>query len=154
MLRTRKRFCQRIWNIQIRVYFTYLDLTLFEELLNKVESPHDMFAFLVIPRLLCLRNSPTVVTVKIQRAGCIWKHTKLNKELPYLNTFLRSFWSCDVLGFCCRISRGLLLGTLPAYCTTIYCEHVTWLGLWIIFVSLETSSCVTYYNELILTSID
>src|SRR6185312_881525 len=107
------------------MYFAYLNFTTFDELSNEMKSPHNVFALLVIPRLLCLRNSPTVVTVKVQRTGRIWKHTKLNKELLYPNTFLRSFRSCDVLGFRCRIGHCLLLGTLPAYSTTIHCEHIT-----------------------------
>src|SRR6185437_12081334 len=120
-----KGFCQQILNVPVRVYFAYLDLTTIDELSNEMKSPHNVFALLVIPWLLGLRNGSTVVTVEIQRARGIREHTKLNKELPYPNTFLRSFRSCDVLGLCRRIGHRLLLGTLPANNTIIYCEHVT-----------------------------
>ena len=102
------------------MYFAYLDLTTIEELSNEMKSPHYVFALLVIPWLLSLRNSSTVVIVEIQWARGIREHSKLNKELPYPNTFLHSFRSCDVLGFCCRIGHRLLLGTLPANHITIY----------------------------------
>ena len=103
----------------------YLDLTTIDELSNEMKSPHNVFTLLVIPWVLGLRNGSTVVTVEIQRARGIREHTKLNQELPYPNTFLHSFRSCDVLGLCRRIGHRLLLGTLPANSTTIYCEHVT-----------------------------
>ena len=80
------------------MYFAYLDLTPIDELSNEMKSPHNVFTLLVIPWLFGLRNGSTVVTVEIQRARGIREHTKLNKELPYPNTFLRSFRSCDVLG--------------------------------------------------------
>ena len=65
------------------MYFTYLDLTPIDELLNEMKSPHNVFALLVIPWLLGLRNSPTVVTVEIQQARGIREHTNLNKKLSY-----------------------------------------------------------------------
>ena len=72
------------------MYFAYLDLTPIDEHSNEMKSPHNVFALLVIPWLLGLCNGSTVVTVEIQRARGIREHTKLNKELPYPNTFLRS----------------------------------------------------------------
>ena len=63
------------------MYFAYLDLTPIDELLNEMKSPHKVLALRVIPWLLGLRNSSTIVTVEIQRAGDIREHTKLNKEL-------------------------------------------------------------------------
>ena len=69
--------------------FAYLDLTTIDELSNEMKSPHNVFALLVVPWLLGLRNGSTVVTVEIQWARGIREHTKLNKELPYPNTFLK-----------------------------------------------------------------
>jgi hypothetical protein len=66
MLRLWKGFCQRICNIQIRVYFAYLDITSSNDLLYQMKFPQYMFILLVVPLLLCLRNSPIVVTIKIQ----------------------------------------------------------------------------------------
>ena len=66
---------------QVRVYFAYLDLTSIDELSNEMKSPHNVFAFLVIPWLFGLRNSSTVVTVEIQRARGIRESTNLNNEL-------------------------------------------------------------------------
>ena len=63
------------------MYFAYLDLTTIDELSNEMKSPHNVFALLVIPWLLGLRNSSTVVTVEIQQARGIREHTKLNREL-------------------------------------------------------------------------
>src|SRR5688572_2105494 len=91
MLSLREWFCQRIRNVQIRVYFAYLDLTPVNEVSNEMKSPHYMFVLLVVPWLLCLRNCPIVITVEIQWAGHIREHTKLNEEIPYPNTFLRGF---------------------------------------------------------------
>ena len=68
------------------MYFAYLDLTTIDELSNEIKLPHNVFALLLIPWLLGLRNSSTVVTVEIQRARGIREHNKLNKELPYPNT--------------------------------------------------------------------
>ena len=73
------------------MYFAYLNLTLSNELSNEVKLLQYMFVVLVIPWLLSLRYRPIVVTVEVQWARCIWKHTKLNEELPHPNTFLRSF---------------------------------------------------------------
>ena len=47
------------------MYFAYLDLTPIDELSNEMKSPHNVFALLVIPWLLGLRNGSTVVTVEI-----------------------------------------------------------------------------------------
>ena len=91
MLRLRERLCQRIRNIQFCMYFAYLDLTPVNKVSNEMKSPHYVFILLVIPWLLCLRNSSIVITVEIQWAGHIWEHTKLNKEIPYPNTLLRGF---------------------------------------------------------------
>src|SRR5690349_1936529 len=110
MLRLWKRFRQRINNIKISMYFTYLYLTPPNEFLHEVKLPQYVFAFLVVPRLLSLRNSPIVVTVEVQWTRGIRKHIKLDEELPYPNTFLHIFISCNVLDFCCRISHSLLLG--------------------------------------------
>src|SRR6187551_3200602 len=123
MLRLWKSLCQRISNIQIRMYFAYLYLTPSNELSNEVKFPQYMFVLLVIPRLLSMCNCPIVVTVEFQWARCIGKHTKLNEKLPHPNTFLRRFRSCDVLCFRCRISHSILLRTFPAYSTTVYREH-------------------------------
>src|SRR5688572_22794493 len=123
MLSLREWFCQRIRNVQIRVYFAYLDLTPVNEVSNEMKSPHYVFVLLVVPWLLCLRNCPIVITVEIQWAGRIREHTKLNEEIPNPNTFLRGFRSRDVLGFRRRIGHHLLLGTLPTNSTTIQCEH-------------------------------
>src|SRR5688572_6748658 len=87
MLSLREWFCQRIRNVQIRVYFAYLDLTPVNEVSNEMKSPHYVFVLLVVPWLLCLRNCPIVITVEIQWAGRIREHTKLNEEIPYPNTF-------------------------------------------------------------------
>src|SRR5688572_22750277 len=78
MLSLREWFCQRIRNVQIRVYFAYLDLTLVNEVSNEMKSPHYVFVLLVVPWLLCLRNCPIVITVEIQWAGRIREHTKLH----------------------------------------------------------------------------
>jgi hypothetical protein len=107
------------------MYFAYLYLTPPNEFLYEVKLPQYVFAFLVIPWLLSLRNSPIVVTLDVQWTRGIRKHSKLDEDLPYPNTFLHKFRSCNVLGFCCRISHSLLLGTLPANNTTIYYEHKT-----------------------------
>jgi hypothetical protein len=125
MLRLWKRFCQRINNIQIRMYLAYLYLTPSNEFPYEVRFPQYVFAFLVVPWLLCLRNCPIVVTVEVQWTRGIRKHTKLDEELPYPNTFLHRFRSYNVLGFCCRMSHSLLFGTLSTNSTTIYCEHKT-----------------------------
>ena len=85
MLRLWKRFCQRISNIQIRMYFAYLYLTPPNEFPYEVKLPQYVFVFLVVPWLLSLRNSPIVVTVEVQWARCIRKHTKLDEELSYPN---------------------------------------------------------------------
>ena len=63
------------------MYFAYLDLTTIDELSNEMKSPHNVFALLVIPWLLGLRNSSTIVTVEIQWARGIREYTNLNKEL-------------------------------------------------------------------------
>ena len=63
------------------MYFAYLDLTTIDELSNEMKSPHNVFSLLVIPWLLGLRNSSTIVTVEIQQARSIREHTKLNREL-------------------------------------------------------------------------
>jgi len=78
-------------NIQFCMYFAYLDLTPVNKVSNEMKSPHYVFILLVIPWLLCLRNSSIVITVEIQWAGRIREHTKLNKEIPYTNTLLRGF---------------------------------------------------------------
>jgi len=63
MLRLWKSLCQRICNIQIRMYLTHLNFTSPSELPNEVKLPHHMFVLLVIPRLLSLCNCPIVVTM-------------------------------------------------------------------------------------------
>jgi len=73
------------------MYFAYLDLTLVNKVSNEMKSPHYVFVLLVIPWLLCLRNSSIVITVEIQWAGRIREYTKLNKEIPYPNTLLHGF---------------------------------------------------------------
>jgi hypothetical protein len=118
-----KRFCQRISNIQIRMYLAYLYLAPSNEFPYEVKFSQYVFAFLVVPWLLCLHNCPIVVTIEVQWTRGIRKHTKLDEELPYPNTFLRRFRSCNVLDFCFRISHSLLFRTLPTNSTTIYCEH-------------------------------
>src|SRR5688572_20935749 len=75
MLSLREWFCQRIRNVQIRVYFAYLDLTPVNEVSNEMKSPHYVFVLLVVPWLLCLRNCPIIITVEIQWAGRIREHT-------------------------------------------------------------------------------
>jgi len=154
MLGLWKSLCQRICNIQILMYLAHLNFTSPNKLSNEVKLLQHMFVLLVIPRLFSVRNRPIVVTMYIQWARRIWKHTKFNEEPPHRNTFLRRFRSCNVLSLCCRIGHYHLLGTFLAYCTTIYREHKTWLWLWIIYVSLEANIGVTIYNELLLTSIN
>jgi hypothetical protein len=97
MLRLWKRFCQSISNIQIRMYLAYLYLTPSNEFPYEVKFLQYVFSFLVVPWLLCLHNCPIVVTVEVQWTRGIRKHTKLDEELPYPNTFLRRFRSCNVL---------------------------------------------------------
>jgi hypothetical protein len=105
------------------MYLTYLDLTLPKELSYEVKLLQYVFSFLVVPWLFSLHNIPIVVTVEVQWARHIRKHTKLDEELSYPNTFLRRFRRCNVLDFYYRINHVLLLGTFPTNITTIYCEH-------------------------------
>jgi hypothetical protein len=88
MLRLRKRLCERISNIQIRVYLAYLEITPSNKLSYEVKLPQYMFVLLVIPWLLSLGYCPIVVIVEVQWAGRIQKHTKLYEELPHPNPFL------------------------------------------------------------------
>ena len=82
------------------MHFAYLDLTTIDELSNEMKSPHNVFALLVIPWLLGLRNSSTVVTVEIQRARGIREHNKLNKELiqtPYFAASEAAMYSASIV---------------------------------------------------------
>jgi hypothetical protein len=116
-LRLWKRLCQRISNIEIRVYLAYLDLTPSNKLSYEVKLPQYMFVLLVIPWLLSLRYFPIVVTIEVQWARRIQKHTKLNEELPYPNTstnFIRHTMEQGLVGRAfklkhCEGSIGLLL---------------------------------------------
>jgi hypothetical protein len=77
MLGLWKRFCQRISNIQICMYFAYLYLTSPNEFPYEVKLLQYVFAFLVVPWLLSLLNTPIVVTLEVQWTRGIRKHTKL-----------------------------------------------------------------------------
>ncbi|MBS2699544.1 hypothetical protein KFY34_27460, partial [Salmonella enterica subsp. enterica serovar 1,4,[5],12:i:-] len=80
--------CQQIRNVQIRVYFAYLDLSPVNKVSNEMKSPQYVFVLLVVPWLFCLRNCPIIITVEIQWDGRIREHTKLNEKIPYPNSFL------------------------------------------------------------------
>jgi hypothetical protein len=66
MLRSWKRFRQKINNIQVRMYFVYFDVTLPNKLSYDVKLSQYVFAFPLVPWLLSLHNSPIVVTLEVQ----------------------------------------------------------------------------------------
>ena len=58
----RKRFSQRIRDIQVRMHFTNLYVSILNIFTNGVEATLDMLGLLVKPGLLGMGNSSSVVT--------------------------------------------------------------------------------------------
>ena len=96
------------------------------KLSNEMKSPHNVFALLVVPWLLGLRNSSTIVTVEIQQARGI-RNTSSSIRNFLIQT--PSFAASEATIYSASVGHCLLLGTLPANRTTIYFEHETGLRL-------------------------
>jgi hypothetical protein len=60
------------------MHFAYLYLTPPNEFPHEVKLLQYVFAFLVVPWHLSLRNSPIVVTIEVQWTRGIRKHTEGN----------------------------------------------------------------------------
>src|SRR3989337_1244169 len=63
-----KRFSQRICNIQIRMYFTHIYVSILNVMTNGVEAALDVLGLLVKHGLLGNGNSSSVVTEESHRA--------------------------------------------------------------------------------------
>src|SRR6266516_1313266 len=114
-----KRFSQRISDIQIRMYFTNIYVSILNIFMNGVEAAFDMLGLLVKPGLLGNGNSSSVVTEESQRARRTGNHSKIGDKLLHPDSFLRCFRSSYVLRFTCRSHHDALLATAPANCPAI-----------------------------------
>ncbi|KAL3626856.1 hypothetical protein CASFOL_029263 [Castilleja foliolosa] len=126
MLRLRKRLGQRIGNIVVRWYLANLYITSFDYLSQKVIFSEHVFRFVVLPWLLRLGDSSTIITIENYRFGCARYYTEFANELFHPDTFLCRFGSSDILSFCCGISCSALLRTFPAYCSSIKTKDISY----------------------------
>ena len=80
MLCTWKRFSQCICDIQVRMHFTNLYVSILNIFTNGVEATLDMPCLLVKPELLGKCNSSSVVTEELDRPRCIGYDSEVGDE--------------------------------------------------------------------------
>src|SRR6187401_92771 len=124
-----KRFSQRVCDIQIRMHFTNIYVSILNIIPDGIETALDMLGLLVKPRLLGNGNSSSVVTEESHRARRAWNDSYVGDELLRPDSFLRCFTSSYVLRFTCRMRHDALLAAAPADCPTIQNIHVSGLLL-------------------------
>jgi hypothetical protein len=115
---------QWICHVQVSVHLAYLHISSFNDLSDQVIAPQYMLGFLVQPWLLCLCNSTIIVTIEVYWTGATRDHAQLRNKFSDPYSFLRSFWSCNILGFYCWICDRLLLGTFLTHRPTIEADDI------------------------------
>src|SRR5215216_1505933 len=111
-----KRFSQRICDIQIRMHFTNIYVSILNIFTNGVEAALDVLGLLVKPGLLCNGNSSSIVTEESHRARRTGNDSKVGDKLLHPDSFLCCFRSSYVFHFTCRSRHDALLATAPANC--------------------------------------
>src|SRR6187399_436177 len=114
-----KRFSQRVRNIQIRMHFTNIYVSILNIISDGVETALDVLGLLVKPRLLGNGDSSSVVTEESHRARRAWNNSYVGDELLHPDSFMCFFGSSYVLSFTCRSRHDALLATAPADWPTI-----------------------------------
>src|SRR6266496_5775467 len=106
-----KRVSQRICDIQIRMYFTNIYVSILNIFTDGVEAAFDVLGLLVKPGLLGNGNSSSVVTEESHRARRPGNYSMVGDKLLHPDSFLRCFRSSYVLRFTCRFHHDVLLAT-------------------------------------------
>src|SRR3954464_2587669 len=119
MLALRKRLRQWVSNVIIGWYSANLHITSIDDLSNEVKASEHVFRSLARSRLLSLRDGSIVVTVEIHRVRNARDNPKFSNELLDPNSLLCCIRCSNILSFCCRIGKCLLLRTLPTHSSTI-----------------------------------
>ena len=139
-------FCQLVYHVIHGVYFSYLDIFLFEVVAYDVEPSFDVLEFLMRSGLLSKYYGSIIVAV--QWYGIQYHYTKLCDELFESKAFLCSIWSSDIFNFSSQIYYDGLLRTLLADCATIAYEHILWRRLSIIKIRREVWISKTFDSQL------
>src|SRR3954470_4193709 len=153
MFYTWKRFSQWICDIQIRMYFANLQISICYIILNYMKSAVDVLGLWMISWFLSQCYGASVVAQYLQWVPGTWNHTKLSDEVPDPNSFTWRFCSSHVFRFYCRSRDHALLEASLAHSSSIQNINVSCLRFIIIRVGVETSVDVTFYDELLITSI-
>src|SRR3954470_22085374 len=81
------RFNQRVCDIQIRMYFANLHISICYIISNYMKLAVDMLGLWMISWFLSECYGASVVTQYLQWVQCTWNHAKLSDEVPDPNSF-------------------------------------------------------------------
>ena len=140
-----KRLSQWINDIIGWSYLLHEHIAFPNKFSDNMKVPFYVFGFLVRPGLLCQSNGSIIVTIERNQGLNRRNNSKFGNELFNPNSFFSSIRCNYILGFCSGISSDTLLGTLPAYRSSIINKNKPRDKLSIIYIWLEIRICETIY---------
>src|SRR5215216_4699170 len=149
-----KRLSQRVYNIQIRMYFANLYVSLLDLIMDGIEASFDVFGSLVKSGFLRQGNCTSIVTKDFHWTRCTRYCTLIGYELLHPDSFICCFRCSYVLRFTHRSRNDALFGTARTYSSTIQYKYVSGLRLRVIRIGVKVCIDVTIYDKLFVTSIN
>ena len=144
MLGLRKRFSQRVYSIQIRMYFANLSMTILDIVPRHMETSENVLGYRVSPWFPHVSNGACIIAINANRVTAAWEYSKFNHKLLQPMCFMGCFTSGYVLRLHWRLGDDWLLAAPLAYRASIQHKYVSPLRFWVIGIGTKTSIDVTF----------